>query len=122
MNLQVIAQSIADFDAAGSALLKDNNVETINFAGIVDKFELARGTNATFSNWAMTNALMDFHLSGGDTVVLGGDLDYRYGKNANLNNLSVNPAQSILGSTQFGSAAQTLQPTTSLQDSSPRLG
>ena len=111
----------ADFDAAGSDLLKDNKVETNNFAGIVDKFEQARGTNSTFSNWAMTNARMDFHLSGEDTTELGGDLVYQYSKNGNLNNLSVNPAQGILGSTQFGSTAQTLQPTASLQDSSPQL-
>jgi hypothetical protein len=121
VNLQAIAEAIADFDAAGSDLLKDNRVETINFAGIVDKFEQARAANSTFSNWAMTNALMDFHLSGGDTAALGGDLAYQYGKNGNLNNLSVNPAQGILGSTQFGSTAQTLQPTVSLQDSSPQL-
>jgi Ca2+-binding RTX toxin-like protein len=122
VNLQMIAEAMADFDAAGTDPLKDNKMETFNFAGIVDKFELARGTKATFSNWAMTNALMDFHLSGSDTAALGGDLAYQYGRNGNLANVSINPAQGILGSTQFGTTAQTLQPVPNLQDNSPRLG
>jgi hypothetical protein len=53
---------------------------------------------------------------------LGGDLTYQYGKNGNLSNVSLTPAQGILGSTQFGTAAQTLQPAANLQDTSPQLG
>ena len=121
-NLQMIAEAMADFDAAGTDTVKDNKVETFNFAGVVEKFDQARGTSATFSNWAMTNALMDFHLSGSDTAALGGDLAYQYGKNGNLANVSINPAQGILGSTQFGTTAQTLHPAANLQDTSPRLG
>ena len=122
LNLQMIAEAMADFNAAGSDSLKDNKIETFNFAGIVDKFDQARGTKTTFSNWAMTNALLDYHLSGSDTAALGGDLAYQYGKNGNLQNLSINPAQAILGSTQFGTNAQSLQPAANLQDTSPRLG
>ena len=122
VNLQVIAEAMANFDAAGTDTLGDNKVETFNFAGIVNRFDQARGTSATFSNWAMTNALLDFHTSGSDASALGGDLAYQYGKNGNLANVSINPAQGILGSAQFGTTAQTLQPVANLQDSSPRLG
>ncbi len=122
VNLQMIAEAMADFDAASSDTLRDNKVESFNFAGIVDKFDQARGANATFSNWAMTNALLDYHLGGSDSAAMGGDLAYQYGKNGNLANVSINPAQGILGSAQFGTTAQTLQPNANLQDTSPRLG
>jgi hypothetical protein len=112
---------MADFDAAGTDTLRDNKVESFNFAGIVERFDQARGASTTFSNWAMTNALLDFHTSGRDASALGGDLAYQYGKNGNLANVSVNPAQGILGSAQLGTTAQALQPTTNLQDTSPRL-
>ena len=122
VSLQMIAEAMADFDAMGIDPLKDNNVETFNFAGIVNKFDQARGTAASFSNWAVTNALLDYHLTGSDSAALGGDLAYQYGKNGNLQNVSINPAQGILGSTQFGTTAQALQPNAYLHDTSPRLG
>ena len=122
VNLQMIAEAMADFDAAGSDAMRDNKIESFNFAGVVDRFDQARGTNTTFSNWAMTNALLDFHIGGSDSAALGGDLAYQYGKNGNLANVSINPAQGILGNTQFGTTAQALQPTANLQDTSPRLG
>ena len=122
VNLQMIAEAMAVFDAAGAEGLKDNKIESFNFAGIVDRFDQARGASATFSNWAMTNALLDFHNGSSDDAALGGDLAYQYGKNGNLSNVSLTPTQGILGSTQFGTSAQALQPVANLQDTSPRLG
>ena len=122
VNLQMIAEAMADFDAAVTDTLKDNKIESFNFAGIVGRFNRARGTNATFSNWAMTNALLDFHIGGSDSAALGGDLAYQYGKNGNLSNVSITPAQGVLGSAQLSTSAQALQPVANLQDTSPRLG
>ena len=122
VNLQMIVEAMADFDASGTDPLRDNKIESFNFAGVVDRFDQARGTNATFSNWAMTNALLDFHMGGSDGAALGGDLAYQYGKNGNLANVSLTPAQGILGSTLFATTAQALQPLANLQDTSQRLG
>ncbi len=122
VSLQVIAEAMASFDATSTDPLRNNRIESFDFGTLVTKFDLARGTSATFSNWAMTNALLDAHNGNSDDTTLGGDLAYQYGRNGNLGNLSVTPAQSILGSTQLGMTAQTLQPTGNLQDSSPRLG
>jgi hypothetical protein len=61
-------------------------------------------------------------FTGSDTAALGGDLAYQHAKNGNLANVSINPAQGILGGAQFGTIAQTLQPNANLQDTSPRLG
>jgi Ca2+-binding RTX toxin-like protein len=122
VNLQVIAEAMANFDAASTDPLRNNRIESFDFTAIVSKFDLARGTSATFSNWAMNNTLLDAHNGNSDAAALGGDLAYQYGKNGNLSSLSVNPAQGILGSTQLGTTAQALQPTANLQDTSPRLG
>lgn len=70
----------------------------------------------------MTNALLDFHIGGSDSAALGGDLAYQYGKNGNLSNVSITPAQGVLGSAQISTSAQALQPVANLQDTSPRLG
>jgi hypothetical protein len=60
-------------------------------------------------------------FEGGDATTIGGDLAYQYAQNGNLSSLSVAPAQAILGSAQFGSAAQNLQSAGALQDLTPRL-
>jgi Ca2+-binding RTX toxin-like protein len=122
VNLQMIAEAMADFDAAGSDTLKDNKVETFNFAGLVNKFDQVRGTNATFSNWAMTNALMDFHLSGSDTAALGGDIAYQYGKTGTLAGLGAASVQTEIGNAQWGVQAQTLKPLSGLQEGQVKLG
>ena len=122
VNLQVIAEAMASFDATSTDPLRNNRIESFDFGTLVTKFDLARGTSATFSNWAMTNALLDAHNGNSDDAALGGDLVYQYGRNGNLNNLSVNPAQGILGNAQLGTTTQSLQPVANLQDTSLRLG
>jgi hypothetical protein len=73
------------------------------------------------TSWALSNSLLEFHLNSSDTEAFGGDLAYQYARNGNLSNISMTPAQAILGSTQFGLVGQSLQATAALQDSSPRL-
>jgi hypothetical protein len=54
-------------------------------------------------------------------TAIGGDLAYRYNRFGNLSDISFTPALAILGASNFGSGAQTLQSLSSLQDSSARL-
>ena len=122
LNLQMIAEAMADFNATGSDPIRDNKIETFNFTGLVDRFDQARTANPALTSWALTNALLDFHTGNSDTAALGGDLAYQYGKNGNLSNVSFTPAQGILGNAGFGTTAQALQPVASLQDTTPRLG
>jgi hypothetical protein len=61
------------------------------------------------------------HLWGSNTEALGGDLAYRYGLTGSLAGIALDPAQEILSGSQFGSAPQTLQPLSGLQDGLVKL-
>ena len=121
VNLQMVEDAAADFNAAGGDPLHNNKIETFNFAGLVSKFDQAKAATPALTSWSLTNALLDFHTADSDTAALGGELAYQYGKNGNLANLSLTPAQGALGSNQFGATPQALQPLAGLQDSSVRL-
>ncbi len=122
LRLQVIAEAMADFEANGSDPLLDNRVETFDFAGLADVFDATRAASPGLTSWAITNALMQFHLSGSDTEALGGDLAYQYGRNGTLAGIGLNAAQEMLGDVQFGVQAQPLRPLAGLQDGAVRLG
>ena len=120
--LQVIAEAMADFDSGGADSLRDNRVETFDFAGLVGAFDAARAANPGLTSWAVTNALTQFHLAGSDTAALGGDLAWQYGRNGTLAGIGVNAAQEVLGDAQFGVQAQQLRPLAGLQEGAVRLG
>ena len=121
VNLQVIAEAMADFDAGGSNPLLDQKVENFNFAGLVSAFDAARTANPTLTAWALSNALSSFQLAGSDSAAIGGDLAYQYGKNGTLAGIGLTAAQSVLCDASFGNSAQNLQPLASLQTGSVRL-
>ena len=78
LNLQIIAEAMADFNPASTDPLVNRKVQSFDFQGIYGAFEAARAANPALTSWALTNALLDFHLSGSDTEALGGDLAYQY--------------------------------------------
>jgi len=121
LNLQLIAEAMADFNPASSDPLLNRKVQSFDFQGIVQAFDAARAANPALTSWALTNALLDFHLSGSDTEALGGDLAYQYGKNGALTGIALNAAQDIVGSAQFGAQAQALRPLASLQEGLVKL-
>jgi hypothetical protein len=112
---------MVDFNPASTDPLLNRKVQTFDFQGIFGAFEAARAANPALTSWALTNALLDFHLSGSDTEALGGDLAYQYGKNGALTGIALNAAQDIVGSAQFGSQPQALRPLASLQDGLVKL-
>lgn len=121
VNLQVIAEAMADFDAGGSNPLLDQKVENFNFAGLVSAFDVARTADTTLTAWALSNALSSCQLEGSDSAAIGGDLAYQYGKNGTLAGIGLTAAQGVLGDASFGNSAQNLQPLASLQVGSVRL-
>jgi Ca2+-binding RTX toxin-like protein len=68
LRLQVIAEAMADFDAGGSDPLRDQKVETFDFAGLVDAFDAARSAAPTLTHWALSDALTRFQLAGSDSA------------------------------------------------------
>jgi Ca2+-binding RTX toxin-like protein len=116
VNLQVILDATAAFDANSSDPLHNKKVQNFDFRGLVSAFDAAQAQTPGLSSWALTNALLQFHLSGSDDAALGGDLAYFYGKNGTLDGVSLQSAQQTIGAPGFGSDAQTLRPFNGLQE------
>ena len=121
VNLQVIAEAMAGFNAGGSDTLLDQKVETFNFTALVDAFDAARVVTPTLTSWALSNALATFQLAESDSAALGGDLAYQYGMNGTLAGMGLTAAQEVIGDSSFGTQAQTLRPLAGLQDGAVRL-
>lgn len=68
---------------------------------------------SALSSWALSSALLDFHLRGSEAAAIGGELVDR-----NLSGSSVTAAQALLASPRFGSGSHNLQ---TLQDNAFRL-
>jgi Ca2+-binding RTX toxin-like protein len=122
VTLQMIAEAMEGFDAGGTNPLLDQNVETFDFAGLANAFDAARTANPGLSAWALTNALLDYHLSGSDSAAIGGDLAYQYGKSGTLSEVGLSAAQEIVGSASFGTQPQALKPLAELQAGTVKLG
>jgi hypothetical protein len=117
----MILDATAAFDASSSDPLLNRKVQSFDFRGLVNAFDEARAQSPGLSSWAVTNALLQFHLSGADDAALGGNLAYWYGKNGTLNGISLQAAQQTIGAPGFGSEAQTLRPFDGLQEGLARL-
>ena len=91
-----------------------NKINEFDFSKLVTYFDQARIADPALSNWHVMDSLLSTHLSGSDTAALGGDLAYYYGSQGTLNGMSLVAAQSTLQSPQFGVAAQTIHPWTSI--------
>jgi len=114
-NLQVIAEAMAAFDANSTSPLLAGKVQEFDFKALVNEFDLVRSSTKGLSTWAISDALTQFHLSGSDSLALGGDLAYQYGKNGTLAGMNLSAAQSVINDPAFGAQAQVLKPLAGLQ-------
>jgi Ca2+-binding RTX toxin-like protein len=121
LNLQVILDATTAFDASSSDPLYNKRVQSYDFLGLVSAFDQSRAQSPGLSSWALTNALLQFHLSGSDDAALGGDLAYWYGRNGSLSGISLQAAQQVIGAAGFGSDAQQLHAFSGLQDGLVKL-
>jgi hypothetical protein len=121
LNLQMVIEASADFDAGSADPLRNRKVAQFNFDGLVAQFDAALAADPGLTSWALSNALTAFHLGGSDTEALGGDLGYRYGLQGNLTAVGTVGAQSVLAGAQFGTGVQTLQSLPALQEGVTRL-
>ena len=121
LNLQMVADASADFDAASADPLRNRRVQSFDFLGMVNAFDQVRKASPGLTSWALTNAILQFHLSGSDEAALGGDLAYAYGRNGAFTGISLQAAQQVIGAPGFGSEAQTLRQFSGLQDGFVKL-
>jgi Ca2+-binding RTX toxin-like protein len=122
LNLQLVAEAMAAFDAGSSDPLLNKKIQTFDFQGLVGAFDAARTATPGLSNWALSNGLTQFHLAGSDGEALGGDLAYHYGADGTLAGIGLGKAQDVLTNAQFGAQAQGIHSSASLQDGLIRLG
>ena len=115
LDLQVMADAMAGFDATSADPLLNQAVQNFDFTAIANAFDQARGTSATFMHWSATTSLLAAHLAGSDTAALGGDLAHQYGTNGSFTGMNLTAAQDVLNVPQFGAQAQTLRPLQGLQ-------
>lgn len=120
-NLQVIAEAMAAFDANSPSSLLASKVQEFDFKALVNEFDRVRSTTTGLSTWAISDALTQFHISGSDSLALGGDLAYQYGKNGTLAGINLSAAQSVIDDSVFGAQAQTLKPLAALQGAAVTL-
>jgi len=121
LNLQLILDASADFDAGSYDPLYKHRVQSFDFLGLVRNFDQAWAQSPGLTSWAVTNALLLFHLSGADDAAIGGDFAYWYGRKGSLAGISLQAAQQVIGAPGFGSEAQTLQPFSGLQEGLVKL-
>ena len=118
LNLQVIAEAMADFDAGSADPLRNNVIETFDFAGLVAQFDAAGAP----ANWQLTDSRLTAHLKdGSDTVAIGGDLAYQYGMNGGLTGIGLLAAQNVISAAAFCQSSQILNPSSSWQAETVKL-
>ena len=96
----------SDYVAASSDAIHNKKVQQFDFKKIADEFDAERGKRPGIDSWAMSDALLKFHLAGSDKAALGGDLTYQYATTGNLNGITPTAAQALLSSEDFGRKSQ----------------
>jgi Ca2+-binding RTX toxin-like protein len=118
-SLQIVLDD--DYDAGSEDPLHNRSVQRFDFLGMVGAFDLTRHPSPGLTSWHVTNALLQFHLSGADDAALSGDLAYWFARNRAVAGLSVSAAQEIIGASGFGADAQSLRPFGGLREGFARL-
>lgn len=121
LDLQVMADVMAGFNATSTDPLLNQAVQNFDFTAVANAFDQARGTSATFMHWSATNSLLAARLSGSDTAALGGDLAHQYGTSGSFTGMNLTSAQTTLNDPLFGAQAQTLHALQGLQSGAVAL-
>ncbi len=109
--LQVVASTLPGFLAGGSNALLDQNIETFNFTGLVNRFNQAVTANpGVMSRWDVVDALTEFHVGGSDTEAAGGDVANYFASRGSLDGLSLAAAHDVLAGLRANNRAPNLRP------------
>ncbi len=117
VTLQMVQQAE---QTTASDPLDDNLVETYDFQGIAGQYDSALAATPGLSNWAISQAVSDFHTSGSDTQALGGDAAYQYGTSGSLSATTLTTAASA-SPTEGLLVAQSITPVLGLNEGVARL-
>jgi hypothetical protein len=102
LGVQAILDATKAFDAESRDALDNRRVHSSGFSGLASRFDAARARSPGLSSWALTNALLAFHLSGTDDAALGGELDWHQRKNAGGSVSGPYSAHQFIGASELG--------------------
>ena len=71
LNLDIISEAVSSFDKKSGNKERDSTLQQFDFTAVVNAFDQACGTSATFRHWSATNSLMAARLEEGDDSALG---------------------------------------------------
>ncbi|MCC6867979.1 MAG: hypothetical protein IT522_04080, partial [Burkholderiales bacterium] len=121
LNLQVVTDAMAAFDAGGGDRLLNKKVVRFDFGSLVSQFDAARAATPSLVAWNLSDGLASAYRAGSDTEALGGDLAYDFGHRSALAGIGAAPAQALLAASSFATAPQALQPAATLYAGTVRL-
>ena len=121
LNLQIVAEAMAAFNASSSDPMLNRKVQRFDFAGMVSAFDAARAATPTLGAWNLANAFAQWRLGGSDSEAIGGDLANQYGRSGLFTGIGVEAARAVLGAPAFGDAAQALNATPAIFAGAVRL-
>nr|WP_207855820.1 calcium-binding protein [Sulfurisoma sediminicola] len=122
INLQLIAEAMASFDASSADPLFNARVQAFDFDMLVGQFDAAWAANNAIDHWSVMDSLLQAHLASSNDGALGGDLAYQYGINGDLANVGMSGARNVLEGSQYGVGIQAFQSLSGLQEGVVRLG
>jgi Ca2+-binding RTX toxin-like protein len=102
--LQVVLDGGSGYSAASSDPLHNMKIGQFDFTGLVTAFDQPKASNPSLSTWSLSSSLLQFHLGGSDSEVIGGDIAYEYGKQGSLAGLTLTATHAVLGHADFGSS------------------
>jgi Ca2+-binding RTX toxin-like protein len=122
INLQLIAEAMASFDAGSTDPLLNAKVQAFDFDMLVGQFDAAWAANNGIDHWSVMDSLLQAHLASSNDGALGGDLAYQYGINGDLANVGMTGARNVLADGQYGVGIQAFQSLAGLQEGVVKLG
>ncbi|MGZ5125144.1 MAG: putative Ig domain-containing protein, partial [Burkholderiales bacterium] len=100
--LQIVAESMAEFNPASSDPLLKNKIQTFDFGRIVSAFDTARAGNSKLPPWSIAPLLPSSRISGSDTEAVGGMLAHEYATQKTVEHMPLANAQAVLKDSRFG--------------------
>jgi VCBS repeat-containing protein len=104
--LQIIAETMPGYAPNSPDALLNQRIQQFDFLGLANQFGAALAADPTITSWQLAPHLKDFHTGSSNTLALGGDMAYQYGKTGNMDGLPEADIRTQLVDAGFGIIGQ----------------
>lgn len=114
--LEIAIDASNAYQGSSANMLLNKRNQSFDFEGLVEKFNADSdggcGPHGSHHSqaWSLSASLMQFHLGGSDTSIMGGDMAHYYAHQGTLNGLSLGVAQATLSQSTLGRVQQEISP------------